>query len=352
MNLYRKVTLFLLSISLMVLFSCNSEEADFKSAMGNQSPDALLEYIKKYPDSPLKEEATYRWAEKMNTVSAYLLMLHHYPDGPFSRESLSHIDSLGVVYVEAVPFIMGCDTCGAKDEKPAHRVVLRDFYMDKTEVTVRQFLDFVKSTNYKTDAEQEGSSNILVNGNWILKRGINWRHGVSGNERKGKELDHPVVHVSWFDAQAYAAWCGKRLPTEAEWEFAAKGGKHTKNYLYSGSNDPEEVGWFEKNANNSTHIVGLKKPNELGLYDMSGNVYEWCNDYFEKTYYIRSPENDPTGAQTGDIVALRGGGWNYEPDGLRCSNRINAYPLHWYGGIGFRCVTDMPVNLNYGEVNN
>ncbi|NER03835.1 MAG: formylglycine-generating enzyme family protein, partial [Okeania sp. SIO3C4] len=282
-------------------------------------------------------------------VSSYLLFLHHYPEGSFAKKANAKIDSMGMVFVKGGKFMMGCDTC-QKDEKPAHEVKLRGFYIDKTEVTVAQFLNFVKATGFKTDAEREGSSSVLVNGDWERVQGINWRHDVEGKERPIVDYNHPVIHVSWFDAREYAKWAGKRLATEAEWEYAARGGRKSLGYTFSGGNLAGEVAWYASNTKPATHAVAQKKANELGIYDMSGNVYEWCNDWFEKQYYAKSGSDNPSGPQTGNIVALRGGGWNYDEDGLRSTNRINAYPLHWYGGIGFRCVADITPELQMGDI--
>ncbi len=342
MTLKNRLSLLLLLV--ILVSSCASEQTKFEQALKSQSVNEIKKFIAEYPESPLKEEATYRMAEISNKVSSYLLFLHHYPQGKFAKLAHQKIDSAGMVFVEGGTFRMGCDTC-QKDEKPAHNVTLRDFYIDATEVTVADFLEFVKATGYKTDSEKEGSSSVLINGDWERLPGINWRHDVEGKKRPKEDYNHPVIHISWFDAMQYATWAGKRLPTEAEWEYAARGGQKSKNFLFSGSNIAEEVAWYASNTKPVTHQVALKKPNELGIYDMSGNVYEWCNDWFEKKYYSKSEESNPTGPQTGSLVALRGGGWNYDEDGLRNTNRINAYPLHWYGGIGFRCVADIAPEL-------
>lgn len=347
--IFRKNLLLFPLVFVLFMVSCTSEQDEFSAALRSDTPEELQQFIVNHPESNLLEKASFHVASKKNNVSAFLIFMHHYPSSKMMEQAKQKIDSLGMVFVEGGKFMMGCDTC-QKDEKPAHEITLNGFYMDKTEVTVGQFRKFVAATNYETDSENEGSSSVLSGGDWERVLGVNWRHDVEGELRPEEENNHPVVHISWFDARAYAKWAGKRLATEAEWEYAARGGQKSKHYSFSGSNVASEVAWYASNTKPRTHAVAQKKPNELGIYDMSGNVYEWCNDWFEKKYYAKSPSANPSGPQTGSIVALRGGGWNYDEDGLRNTNRINAYPLHWYGGIGFRCVTDIVPNMQVGII--
>lgn len=116
-----------------------------------------------------------------------------------------------------------------------------------------------------------------------------------------KDPDKPVERVNWDDAVTYARKVGKRLPTEAEWEYAAKGGNRSRGYTFSGSNNINVVAWHDGNSGSSTHGVGKKIPNELGIYDMSGNVWEWCNDWLDYEYYSRSERNNPTGPNLGEF---------------------------------------------------
>ena len=321
------------------------EKRIFKKAKELNTILAYENYISEFPTGKYLEDAKYAICLKNNTATSYIDYIYFFPKGKYADEVAKKIDSLGLVFIPAGSYQMGSND-GDPDEMPIHTVSLNSYYIDKYEVTVKQFAEFVKKTGYVTDAEREGSSSILVGDDWLNKKGINWRYNVAGDVIVESSYDHPVVHVSWYDANKYAQWAGKRLPTEAEWEYAARGGEKSKNYLYSGSNIAEEVAWFDENAGQQTHAVGLKKPNELGIYDMSGNVYEWCNDFLDKRYYTRSPKENPQGPKKGTHKILRGGGWVYDADGIRITNRINAYPLHWYGGIGFRCVqnTTPPVS--------
>ena len=144
--------------------------------------------------------------------------------------------------------------------------------------------------------------------------------------------------VSWEGAVAFAKWKGARLPTEAEWEYVARGGKSTKGYTYSGSNQLEEVAWFGTNSENKTHPVGQKRPNELGVYDMSGNVWEWCSDWYDEGYYGSSIRQNPQGPETGTDRVLRGGGWLFAEKYCRVNNRYSILPGARNTRIGFRIV--------------
>jgi len=153
--------------------------------------------------------------------------------------------------------------------------------------------------------------------------------------------DCPVENVSWNDAMEYAKKVGKRLPTEAEWEYAARGGNQSRGYTYSGSNDLNSVGWYDGNSGSKTHPVAQKQPNELGLYDMSGNVWEWCADRYGENYYNQSPGSNPTGPASGSSRVLRGGSWFNSGGGCRVSNRGRDDPSCRDSYSGFRCIQDL-----------
>lgn len=249
-----------------------------------------------------------------------------------------------MVFVKGGTFQMGSDT-GEDNEKPVHTVEVNDFYIGKYEITVEQFRAFVNATAYQTDAEKGDGSYVYVNNNWKKQSGINWRHDVAGNKRGSDENKHPVIHVSWNDAIAYCNWLkeqtGKnyRLPTEAEWEYAARGGNQSQGYIYAGSNTIDNIAWYYRNSKNVTHPVGDKQANELGLYDMTGNVWEWCNDWYDKDYYSSSPSNNPKGPNNGTNRVLRGGCWNYYPQYNRIAIRNYFTPDNRSYFYGFRvCV--------------
>jgi formylglycine-generating enzyme required for sulfatase activity len=249
--------------------------------------------------------------------------------------------NIDMVFVEGGCFYMGCNSeqnnCD-NDEKPVHEVCVDDFYLSKTEVTVSQFNEFIRETDYKTDAEKKGYSWIWTGSKWEKKNEVTWKDDVNGNRRSQNEYNHPVIHVSWNDAKAFAEWAGGRLPTEAEWEYAARGGNKNRGYKYAGSNDVDEVAWYDDNSGGKTHPVGIKQPNELGLYDMSGNVWEWCSDWYDSGYYNNSPQRNPQGPSSGSYRVLRGGSWGYGDLNCRLANRSRNSPVNTNGDYGFRIV--------------
>ena len=207
-----------------------------------------------------------------------------------------------MVYVAGGTFQMGSNS--ESDEKPVHTVTISGFFMDKTEVTQAEY-----------------------------------RKVMGKNPSKFSGCDDcPVENVSWNDANAYAQKVGKRLPTEAEWEYAARGGNKSKGYNYSGSNDIDAVGWYGRNSNSKTHPVTQKQPNELGLYDMSGNVWEWCSDWYSDSYYRSSPKNDPQGPNSGSRRVRRGGSWYYLDVSCRVAPRSRNLPGDRSIVFGFRLV--------------
>ena len=166
-------------------------------------------------------------------------------------------------------------------------------------------------------------------------------HAVMGNyPSKVISSDHPVENVSWNDCQEFINKLNEltglkfRLPTEAEWEFAARGGNQSLGYKYSGSNSLADVGWYSRNSGNTTKPVGKKAPNELGLYDMSGNIHEWCQDWYGN--YSNESQTNPTGPAFGTYRVARGGSWNYGAGRCRVSYRCNSNPTHINNCIGFR----------------
>jgi len=254
-----------------------------------------------------------------------------------------------MVFIKGGTFQMGSND-GEDNERPVHTVTVSDFWMGKYEVTVAEFEKFIAETGYQTGADKSGGS-LFLNGNtWEMKAGVNWRYDAQGNTRHSGELNHPVIHVSWNDAVAYCDWLSKttgmkyRLPSEAEWEYAACSGG--KNYKYSwgnlepegkrGGNIADESAkrifsnctiWEGYDDRYSfTAPVGSYEPNELGLYDMTGNVSEWCWDCYDNEYYNKSPQSDPQGPSFGSYRVLRGGSYDSRPTWVRCTRRRYTIP--------------------------
>jgi formylglycine-generating enzyme required for sulfatase activity len=206
---------------------------------------------------------------------------------------------------------MGCspgDTECGDDEKPPHQVTItKGFWLGRTEVTVGAYKRFTAATGRQMP-DAPG-----FNSHWA-------------NENM------PIVNVSWSDAHDYCSWAGGRLPTEAEWEYAARGGNTEARY---GSLD--EVAWYHANSRERAHPVGEKRANVFDLYDMLGNVWEWVNDWYDANYYKSSPSQDPAGLTSGQERVLRGGSWNFYPRDVRVSVRNWSLPGLSDSHVGVRC---------------
>ncbi len=279
---------------------------------------------------------------------------------------------------------------GHTDEKPVHRVTMRPFFIDKHETTNREFAAFVQEAGYVTQAERTGYAwcYLKESDDFEALKGADWRHPQGPGSTIQDSLDHPVVNLSWNDAAAYARWSGKRLPSEAEWEFAARsggleqvtaagGGGHrsgahsagkaptvSPSALKSGSSG-DSAGplhgtgeghvqaniwngiWPVKNQLRDgyyyTAPAGAFSPNQLGVHDMIGNAWEWTADWYGADYYRVSPPQDPAGPSSGQHRVARGGSWFCSP------NYCGAYSSHFRGSsppdsafnnVGFRCAAD------------
>lgn len=244
-------------------------------------------------------------------------------------------------------------------ELPQHKVRMDVLYLDKHEVTNRIFQQFVEQTGYRTTAEKEGSALAFVEGKgWQDMKGASWERPEGGQTVFASDRgEHPVVSVSWDDADAFCRWAGKRLPTEAEWEYATRAGTTTRYWWGNGSPGSRQVeNVADETAKNlvksimtgyndgsvRTASVGSYEANPWGLHDMSGNVGEWTADWFDATYYKTSPERYPKGPSSGQYRVVRGGSWNDVPVGVRSADRGRFTPTFRYDGFGFRCAQDGP----------
>jgi formylglycine-generating enzyme required for sulfatase activity len=243
-----------------------------------------------------------------------------------------------MVLVKGGTFSMGSNTKRDK-AKPVHTVTLPDFYIGRYEVTVCEFRMFIQASGYQTTAQKLGWGYV----NSRKKRdGITWEFNATGYKRDPKQDFNPVTIVSWYDAVEYCNWLSKqtgktyRLPSEAEWEYAAKGGSNSGNFEYSGSNIAKDVAWHRKDKRPADEPVATKRPNELGIYDMSGNVWEWCSDWYSKDYYRHSTSDTPSGPQQGRNRVMRGGAFNSAARICNPSYRNYDVPERRSGFCGFR----------------
>jgi formylglycine-generating enzyme required for sulfatase activity len=221
------------------------------------------------------------------------------------------------VYVWIPPgnFTMGCspgDNQCFSEEKPAHEVnISQGFWIGQTEVTIHAYEKFAGITD---SSKTSGS-------------------GDSSTSEHESDPSMPAVNVTWDEANDFCKWAGGRLPTEAEWEYAARAGTSTSRY-----GELDEIAWYDKNSGNSIHKAGQKRANNFGLFDMLGNTWEWVSDFYDGKYYSRSPQSDPTGPVSGKLHGLRGGSWLNNSKLVRVSDRGRSTPELRFNYFGLRCV--------------
>lgn len=237
-------------------------------------------------------------------------------------------DRFVMVYVQGGQFTMGCsddqqDKC-EEDETPAHQVMLNDYYLGQTEVT---------------------------QGLWqaVMGNSIEWQqYKMNTTLSSGIGADLPMYYVNHGEAEQFCRRLNFMvrsqlpqgykfsLPTEAQWEYAARGGNRDCPSLYAGGDSIAQYAWYAENANDSVQVVGIKAPNELAIYDMSGNVSEWCSDWYSSSYYSKSPSNNPTNISKSSSRVIRGGSWYYDAASCRVSFRNSISPDSRNNRIGFR----------------
>ena len=295
----------------------------------------------------LQDNAAEETAEEEElTADADLLPLDAAPGDTWDRE----LDSMTMVYVSDGSFEMGSED-GDDDERPVHEVSLHAFWIDHTEVTNDQFEQFVEATGYETTAQEEEGSGVFIGEELEWVEGAYWQHPRGPDSSLDDLADHPVVQISWLDAGAYCEWVGGRLPTEAEWEYAARG---PEGWIYPWGNsfDGEEANfcdancplkWADEAVDDGYEFTAPADSDRAGeswsgVRDLSGNVSEWVNDWYDENYYYDSPEHNPQGPDSSDFKVLRGGSWRYNEYDLRSTTRVFDYPFFRSDYIGFRCV--------------
>lgn len=321
------------------------ELSDWQKTKNTNTEKSYQDFINQYPNSLYKDLAQLKIAELRPSSTQP------------GNESTNNIDNL--VFVKGGTFQMGSNDKEANtNEKPVHSVTVNNFYIGKTEVTNADFVQFLNAEgNQKTgevewyEIEANSASIKISNGNFISEN--------------GKE-NHPVIETSWYGAVAFCNWLSKknglqqvytitgdlvkanwnangyRLPTEAEWEFAARGGVKSKGFQYSGSNNIDEIAWYNENSDYKIFEIGLKDSNELGLHDMTGNVLEWCWDWYKNDYYSNSNKYNPRGPISGTYKIRRGGTFASDLRLLTCTFRNYENIRNRDSVTGFRICRNAP----------
>jgi formylglycine-generating enzyme len=246
----------------------------------------------------------------MKTILFFLLVL-------ICESVFSQIPDDSMVLIPSGSFIMGKNTQSPSDWQPEHTVKINSFYMDKLEVTNKQYFEFCKATNNPLPFF------------WGMKE-----------FRSGPDFpDYPVVGVSYFEAEKYAKWASKRLPTEAEWEYACRGGLAGKNFPFGDTIDSAKVNYGRKYK--GIIKTGSLPPNGFGLYDITGNVWEWTSDFYSDDYYAVSPSENPGGPVRGRFKVIRGGSWHSGGMCVQTYYRNGLSPSWVDFAVGFRCVKEI-----------
>jgi formylglycine-generating enzyme len=288
-----------------------------------------------------------------------------------SAQSITQGSTDGMIYLDGSTFLMGSNdsTFPLDGEGPVREVTLSPFWIDPFAVTNEQFATFIEATQYKTEAETFGWSFVFYGFLpedfpptqgvasapwWRSVEGAYWKHPEGPQSSLGKRMNHPVVHISWNDAVAYAAWAGKRLPTEAEWEYAARGGLEQKLYPWGDRLTPNKQhrcniwqGTFPTNNTCKDGFAGTASvnaflPNDYGLYNMTGNVWEWCSDWWSANHET-TIRQDPRGPEHGTAKVTKGGSYLCHAsycNRYRVAARTHNTPDSSTGHMGFRLVRD------------
>lgn len=261
-------------------------------------------------------------------------------------------DAKDMILIPSGDFLMGSDSANnySRAESPAHKVYTNAFYIDVYEVTNSQFAEFLNAAG-KGNAgfEEQRRKWIVIRNDLSTEEKKNWWPAellYAGGRYKavGGSEKNPVVSLSWPAADAYCRWRGKRLPTEAEWEKAARGGLQDKDYPWGNELPTDGIifrrDWKDNALPAPTEKVGNYHPNGYGVYDMAGNVSEWCADWYSADYYGGSPRRGPKGPDSGSMKVIRGGSWSGNAKTIRVGARSFSSPDSLNSGVGFRCVKD------------
>jgi len=297
------------------------------------------------------------------------------PSQKIKKSRREHITD-DMVFIEGGQFLMGTNSkegFPADGEGPIRKITIDSFYIAPYTVTNAEFKAFIDETGYKTEAEHFGWSFVfykLISEEtlktvkqkvqqtpwWYVVQGADWAHPEGPESTIDDRLDHPVIHISWNDAQAYCKWAGMRLPTESEWEYAARGGLQQKMFPWGDELTPNGEhycniwqGTFpEENTKEDGYLgtapVHSFPPNNYGLYQVAGNVWEWCSDWFATNIHKRGGKDNPKGAEDGDSRVMRGGSYlchHSYCNRYRAAARSSNTPDSSTGNLGFRVVKDV-----------
>jgi len=292
-----------------------SELSEWVKALEENSLVGYLNFLRSFPHGEKADEAHARCLKLQAALTQAKITVPKTPS-PQSQPETRSLDlgkgiTMDFIFVKGGKFMMG-DELEEWDFAPQHEVQLSDFYMAKYPVTQEQ-----------------------------------WEAVMGNNPSKFEGAKHPVEGVSYADAYNFIMQVARqigmrlRLPTEAQWEYAARGGQKSQSFLYAGSNHIDEVAWYKENSMNTTHPVGKRFPNELGLFDLSGGVWEWCSDWFDLSYYRNSPKENPNGPHDGRNRVLRGASWDTKAKDCRIARRTGLAPNTRRSGLGFRCAISL-----------
>jgi len=341
------------------------DQRAYQAAVAKGTIEAFQQYLREFPQGEhqeqakaevqriererqehiLNEDRIYNEAVRLGTIEAYEAYVIKYPNGKFRDDATRILAILreerqfqlnappNMVYVRGGQLDMG--SASFADENPVRKVTVGSFYMHQFEVTNSQYALFLNA--YGSDVVKGGGNagqDMIFEEEWGLRyNGQNW-------EPQPSFARYPVINVTWYGANEFCRHYGFRLPTEAEWEYSARGGNKGRLFQYSGSAVADTAAWYSRNSRN-TLPVGKKQRNELGLYDMSGNVAEWCSDWYDNNYYRTGTANNPQGPSEGQAKVLRGGSFFDDKDKLRVAKRDFSFPFVGYYTYGFRCVKDI-----------
>lgn len=239
---------------------------------------------------------------------------------------------------------------GRPHELPVHEVTIDAFHIGRYQVTQKQWVEIMgeNPSGFNDDLSRPVDSvcwyrSLIYCNLRSIAEGLTPVYTIRGSTDPGDWGDPPYMGYDrdWDNAQMNINANGYRLPTEAEWEYAARGAVNEPDYIFAGSNNIDEVAWFNLNSNSMTHPVGLKQPNGLDIYDMSGNVWEWCWDWYGEEYYQESPDRNPEGPNTGSFRIIRGGSWSHSADNAKVSSRMNGFPYRANNFMGLRVVRSL-----------